>query len=472
MKIIDVKPRVAQILTSKKRTWSKKLWIGLLSVVLLSGVGTTVSFFTDLEFSPGNIFAAVLLDFDLEGTPWLPASDAADLDPGDEISRNVDVVDDDSTEFSYKVKPEMTGGDAPFCGALNVRANLEGSEVYSGNLLAFESSPVQFGSAGDNWTFSVTVPSAFGSSTCVFDFVFQAWQSTPFIFPGGFWDVERIGNVISTQEVCREFEIRSRGYWKNHEEDWILPQTVGVILISTPEEAEDMLNAHADMTDKLERELLALKFNASSTPGIASSLVPDEDIIISELIAEADALLIADFPDPDPVPNQQLKDMKDRVEKVNNAKKVSPCENPPPPDDDCDDEDDEDDRDHHGHEGYGGSTSLTAGGGGDHGDGDDDHDGDSCRCENRLRVTRVEAGGTVMIMTGDACAEAEVENVVNTSVTEISGGGEGNVIVENNNNAVVENEINVEANTGGNSAESLESPPAPEAPPDEPSPVD
>ncbi|OGF66538.1 hypothetical protein A3B97_03190 [Candidatus Giovannonibacteria bacterium RIFCSPHIGHO2_02_FULL_43_32] len=164
--------------------------------------------------------------------------------------------------------------------------------------------------------------------------------------------------------------------------------------------------------------------------------------------------------------------MKDRVEKVNNAKKVSPCENPPPPDDDCDDEDDEDDRDHHGHEGYGGSTSLTAGGGGDHGDGDDDHDGDSCRCENRLRVTRVEAGGTVMIMTGDACAEAEVENVVNTSVTEISGGGEGNVIVENNNNAVVENEINVEANTGGNSAESLESPPAPEAPPDEPSPVD
>src|SRR3989338_4168366 len=58
-------------------------------------------------------------------------------------------------------------------------------------------------------------------------------------------------NVTAKIEGCDEFEIRSRGYWKNHEEDWILPQTVGVILISPPEEAEDMLNAHADMTDKL-----------------------------------------------------------------------------------------------------------------------------------------------------------------------------------------------------------------------------
>ena len=61
-------------------------------------------------------------------------------------------------------------------------------------------------------------------------------------------------NVTAQIEGCEEFEIRSRGYWKNHEENWVLllPQTVGVILISTPEEAEDMLNAHADMTDKLE----------------------------------------------------------------------------------------------------------------------------------------------------------------------------------------------------------------------------
>src|SRR3989304_390417 len=50
-------------------------------------------------------------------------------------------------------------------------------------------------------------------------------------------------NVTAQIEGCEEFEIRSRGYWKNHEENWVLllPQTVGVILISTPEEAEDML---------------------------------------------------------------------------------------------------------------------------------------------------------------------------------------------------------------------------------------
>ena len=58
-----------------------------------------------------------------------------------------------------------------------------------------------------------------------------------------------------------------------------------------------------------------------------------------------------------------------------------------------------------------------------------------------------------MIMTGDADACAEVENIVNANVTEISGGGEGDVTVENDNSAIVENEVNVEANTGGNSAD-------------------
>src|SRR3990167_4339401 len=106
----------------------------------------------------------------------------------------------------------------------------------------------------------------------------------------------------------------------------VTAQIVGVILISTPEEAEDMLNAHADMTDKLERELLALKFNVAYF-GVGESLVPGEDITISELIDEADALLTADFPEPDPVSDQELEDMKDRGEKTNNAKKVSPCKN-------------------------------------------------------------------------------------------------------------------------------------------------
>jgi len=182
-------------------------------------------------------------------------------------------------------------------------------------------------------------------------------------------------NVTAKINGCSEFEIRSRGYWKNHEENWTLPQTVGAISVSTPEDAEDMLNGNEDMTDRLERELLALKFNVAHF-GVGNALVPGENITINELIAEADELLIADFPDPDPVTDQELEDMKDRVEKVNNTEKVSSCKNPPPPKDDC------------------------------------DKDKDDCDC--KLRVTRIEGGGTRMIMTrgnsGDDCDDSEGEN--------------------------------------------------------------
>jgi hypothetical protein len=189
-------------------------------------------------------------------------------------------------------------------------------------------------------------------------------------------------NVTATIEnpECKKFEIRSRGYWKTHEEDWILPQTVGPEYVETEEEAEEVFDSHDTMAEKLARELLALKFNIAHF-GLGSALVPgdppDGGITIDELAWEADQLLAHEAEDPDSVSDDELEEMKDRVEKVNNAKKVSTCKPPP---DECKED---------GHDG--------------HGDGHDfpdfpefpDHSGK----KPKLKVTRVEAGGTVMVMT-------------------------------------------------------------------------
>lgn len=206
-------------------------------------------------------------------------------------------------------------------------------------------------------------------------------------------------NVTATIENCSEFEIESRGYWKNHEADWTLPQTVGIILISNPTDAADMLDANASAMDRLEREVLTLKFNVAKF-GVGDSLVPGENIKISELITQADLLLTAAFPNPSPISDGELDVMRLRVEGTNNAGKVSPCKNPPPPPNDCD-KDDDDDKDNHDEDRL--DTQILGSSVGHHGDDENrDHEDDKCTCkDNRLHVTRVEAGGTVMIMTRD-----------------------------------------------------------------------
>lgn len=223
---------------------------------------------------------------------------------------------------------------------------------------------------------------------------------------------------------CKEFEVRSKGFWKNHEELWILPQHVGDIFVDTPQKAKDMLNGSHSPEERLRAQLLALKFNMAHF-GIGDAFVPGEMIHVSDLAHDADDLLLKD----PPATAMQLKKMKDRVEKVNTAKKLSACPTPPPKNPCKHDEEEEDDFDNE-------STELSAlhnnnngNSGGNGGNGGD--------------------GGT--IITGDACAHAEIINNINQNVTTIDLGG-GSLTVINNNSAVVINQVNVSADTGGNTA--------------------
>src|SRR3989338_5438882 len=246
-------------------------------------------------------------------------------------------------------------------------------------------------------------------------------------------------NVTATIDNCDEREVRSHGFWKTHDELWILPQTVGPDYIDTAASSTEILNyGGPDMAKKLARELLALKFNIAHFD-IGGAFVPGEDIRIDDLAWEADQMLVQSALNPGSVTNQELEDMKDRVEGVNTAGEVSTCKEPPPPD--CEDEDDE--HDEHDFPDFPNFPDFP--------DFPDFPGGPSSHAY-KLKVTRTEAGGSVMVMTP----------------VKITTGGD-----HNNNDDECECKNNNDANSLGgghhndDDCDEEETPPPPPPPPDE-----
>ena len=134
-------------------------------------------------------------------------------------------------------------------------------------------------------------------------------------------------NVIARLEdrPCVEHKVRSLGYWKMHQSEWIFPQTLGPEVITTPAEAVAVFSASgSSMRNRLKKQLLALKFNIAGY-GSGDGFVPGEGITLLDLAAEADQLLSQD----PPAGNVALETMKNRVENANVAKKVSTCPGEP-----------------------------------------------------------------------------------------------------------------------------------------------
>ena len=134
-------------------------------------------------------------------------------------------------------------------------------------------------------------------------------------------------NVIAKIEPppCEQQQVGSMGFWQTHEEFWIFPQTLGTNLVANASDAELVFDLPNNvMENKLRKQLLALKFNIAYF-GVGNALVPGDTITISQLAAEADALL-----SQDPLPaDSVLEEMKNRVEAVNTAGTVQVCDGTP-----------------------------------------------------------------------------------------------------------------------------------------------
>ncbi|HNP79589.1 MAG TPA: SipW-dependent-type signal peptide-containing protein [Candidatus Pacearchaeota archaeon] len=313
-KIISFKMAVLTIIASLN-------WISLFSI------GQTLAYLNDTEESTSNIFTASILDFELRSiSDFTPTP----IKLGESTTRTIDLLNY-GNEHKYKVSAINLSGD--ICNYLKLDANLNNGQVtYSGLLTDF----VDFGptvySDPSSWVFTLTLPSDAPESilgqTCLFDFTFFGSQTrNDLAFGDGFKDTEELGNNIKTLN-CKNIEIRSQGYWKNHSEVYLpyLPQTLGGypadIIVSSVAEADTIFDNHSSlMQDILRIQLLAMKFNIAHFL-LGDYYVQSEGKTINELVTYADNLLRE--PPSDPV-NPELERVKDILDDLNTAEYLNHC---------------------------------------------------------------------------------------------------------------------------------------------------
>ena len=163
-------------------------WAGLLAV------GQTFAYFVDNEDSNANLYQAGVLDFSLSS---LADFSPSNLTPCRSVSRDISIVNNGNI-FKYTVRATEFSGD--LCGNLNLAANLDGVEKYTGSLTTFNHGPVEF-SGPEDWNFVVSLNSndlSLQNKSCQFKFVFEGWQTNLLDSSSGFSDTEEITNTVAT----------------------------------------------------------------------------------------------------------------------------------------------------------------------------------------------------------------------------------------------------------------------------------
>ncbi len=124
--------------------------------------------------------------------------------------------------------------------------------------------------------------------------------------------------------TCQTFETRSYGYWKNHSENWRLPQTLGSESVTTTSQVQSIFNNYSQSSlTKLKAQLLAMKFTIAYFVS-GQAIVPGESISINDLANAADTLLTSGS-----YTSGQLDAMRQRVETVNLAHAITSCPSTP-----------------------------------------------------------------------------------------------------------------------------------------------
>lgn len=180
--------------------------IAILNVVGISGVGYTQAFYADTEISSGNVFRASLLDFSVSN---LELSDRITVQTDNSVSHfSAFTQDADSLPIQYRAGVNMTGGQSEFCHALQLTAELDGSEFYSGGLLGFS-----IGTTTDmgDWDFHITlsgdVSSVRQGDVCQAELVFEGWRTDVSDYlSSGYHDIEKIDiDLVADMVVMNEF---------------------------------------------------------------------------------------------------------------------------------------------------------------------------------------------------------------------------------------------------------------------------
>ena len=201
-------------------------WTGLLAI------GQTRAYFNDTKILEDNILQTGILDMTIRSGQGNFTSPAENMNPGDSTARDIYVG---KTAFSlllkHQVSFEFTGGNLDLCDQLDLKIwydhyECQGSYedcrdmrlTYNGKLSSlnnyfnadfiiphpddwFDLDPSD---GTEQWFYySIVLPDDVGNSyqgkTCNFNFVYEGWQDNMNYGEGGFSDVERISNIISTE---------------------------------------------------------------------------------------------------------------------------------------------------------------------------------------------------------------------------------------------------------------------------------
>ena len=202
-------------------------WTGILAI---SG---TRSYFNDIEISEENIMSAGTLDMAIRSGQGNFISPAENMNPGDSTARDIYVGKTAlSLPLKHQVSFEFINGDLDLCDQLDLKiwydhyfglpsggyANRDMRLTYNGKLSEldkytntdfiiphpddwFDLDPSD---GTEQWFYySINLPNDVGDSyqgkTCNFNFVYEGWQDNMNYGEGGFTDVERISNIISTE---------------------------------------------------------------------------------------------------------------------------------------------------------------------------------------------------------------------------------------------------------------------------------
>ena len=170
-------------------------------LVAYSGVGATITYFSDKESSDANNITSIDLNLGILPLDYTPLGKSEALLPGDTVSRTIEVADMGNLPFQYNVQSTNFIGDQNLCGVFNLLAKLNGHTVYSGALNSFHSAAT---TTLGTWTFDVGVPASHitADEFCDFNFEFDAWQqNTQTFLSSGFRDNEIAPNHLVSVPV-------------------------------------------------------------------------------------------------------------------------------------------------------------------------------------------------------------------------------------------------------------------------------
>lgn len=174
------------------QVWATSVVIVLVSIFFasLSFIGSTVSYFNDVEVSEDNSMVAQILDFEVSVSSAAYGFEENVLDTENGALVSLIAPVEGSTDALYRIHAEQISGTVLFCDA--ILADIDAPFIYGGALLSLNQESVVF---GGEWSFVITLDSDVVGLTpgeeCVIDLVYTAWDAD--VDEGtGYSDVERV----------------------------------------------------------------------------------------------------------------------------------------------------------------------------------------------------------------------------------------------------------------------------------------